>query len=137
MRDELKCESLSFQLGKGLCYALCFNAVLLGLMFLCLLTNRPLQSLTVVVGFVIGTALGSFINHLFYRIRKGIPLLRPANHCPVCRVTIKALHNVPIVGWLIVRGRCAGCRTQIPVRYLLAEMCGGLFCAMGALALGA
>ncbi len=51
-------------------------------------------------------------------------LARPRSHCPSCNAPIRVRHNVPVVGWLLLRGRCADCGTSIPARYPLVELAG-------------
>jgi leader peptidase (prepilin peptidase)/N-methyltransferase len=53
-------------------------------------------------------------------------LIRPRSACPQCRTPIKARHNVPVLGWLWLRGRCAACQAAIPVRYPVVEALTGL-----------
>jgi leader peptidase (prepilin peptidase)/N-methyltransferase len=82
--------------------------------------------LLLAVAFVFGIAIGSFLNVVIYRVPRGESLVRPASHCPACRGPIRPQHNVPVLGWLVLRGRCADCRTRIPVRYPLVELGTGL-----------
>jgi leader peptidase (prepilin peptidase)/N-methyltransferase len=77
--------------------------------------------LLVVVG-VLGLAVGSFLNVVIYRVPRGESLSRPGSRCPRCETAIKARHNVPVLSWLALRGRCAACRAPISVRYPLVEL---------------
>lgn len=70
---------------------------------------------------VLGLAVGSFVNVLIYRIPRGESLLRPGSHCPHCRAAIKPWHNVPVLSWLVLAGRCARCRQGISPRYPVVE----------------
>jgi leader peptidase (prepilin peptidase)/N-methyltransferase len=70
---------------------------------------------------VLGLAVGSFLNVVIHRVPRGGSLLRPGSHCPQCLVAIRHRHNVPVLGWLLLRGRCAHCRAPISVRYPLVE----------------
>jgi leader peptidase (prepilin peptidase)/N-methyltransferase len=84
--------------------------------------------------FVLGGAVGSFLNVVIYRLPLGMSLLRPGSHCPACKQPIRWFHNLPILGWLILRGRCRDCRAKIPARYPLVEaFTAGLFVLLGAL----
>ena len=83
--------------------------------------------------FVLGAALGSFLNVCIYRMPrfetlweqlKGISW--PASHCPACKEPILRSDNVPIFGWLMLRGRCRFCRGRISPRYPLIELLNGL-----------
>lgn len=84
--------------------------------------------LAVLVG-VLGLAIGSFLNVVVYRI----PLLRsivsPPSACPTCGTRIKAYDNVPVLSWLVLRGKCRNCASPISVRYPLVELGTGLFFA--------
>lgn len=70
---------------------------------------------------LLGLAVGSFLNVVTYRVPRGESLLHPGSHCPSCGAPIRPWHNVPALGWLLLRGRCADCRGPISVRYLLVE----------------
>jgi leader peptidase (prepilin peptidase)/N-methyltransferase len=86
----------------------------------------------VVVG-VFGLAVGSFLNVVIHRVPRGESLLRPASHCPQCTAPVRPWHNVPFVGWLVLRGRCADCAAPIGIRYPLVELgTGVLFVAIAA-----
>jgi leader peptidase (prepilin peptidase)/N-methyltransferase len=70
---------------------------------------------------VVGLAVGSFLNVVVYRVPRGESLLRPASHCPNCDRPVRPWENVPVLSWLALRGKCAGCRARISVRYPLVE----------------
>jgi leader peptidase (prepilin peptidase) / N-methyltransferase len=69
-----------------------------------------------------GLAIGSFLNVVIHRVPIGASVVSPPSHCPRCENPIRARHNVPVVGWLVLRGRCADCGLPIPVRYPLVEL---------------
>lgn len=93
------------------------------------------QLLAVALVGVLGLAVGSFLNVAVYRLPRHESLLFPASHCPACDTPIRARHNVPLLGWLWLRGHCASCRAAISVRYPLVELGTGLlFAAVTALA---
>ena len=69
----------------------------------------------------IGGTVGSFLNVLAYRIPRGMSIAFPASHCPRCQAPIRPWHNIPVLGWLILRGRCYDCREPISVRYPIIE----------------
>ncbi|MDG6102235.1 prepilin peptidase [Dactylosporangium aurantiacum] len=71
---------------------------------------------------VLGLAIGSFLNVVIHRVPRGESLLRPASHCPQCTAPVRPWHNVPLLGWLLLRGRCADCAAPISVRYPLVEL---------------
>ncbi|MDR7274626.1 prepilin peptidase [Catenuloplanes atrovinosus] len=74
-----------------------------------------------VLAAVLGLAIGSFLNVVIYRVPRGESLIRPGSHCPGCGDAIRPRHNVPVLGWLALRGRCATCQARISVRYPLVE----------------
>ena len=70
-----------------------------------------------------GLVLGSFAGCCIYRVPRGISLLKPArSFCPHCEEALKAQHNLPVISWLLLRGRCAYCSKPISVGYLLVEL---------------
>jgi len=78
--------------------------------------------------FVLGAAVGSFLNVVVYRMPSGIPLSHPKSRCPACLTPISRRDNIPIVSWLRLRGRCRTCGVRISPRYALVEAAtGGLF----------
>lgn len=82
--------------------------------------------------FVFGSLVGSFLNVCIHRIPSGGSVAFPASHCPRCEAPIKPYDNIPIVSYLILRGRCRHCAAGIALRYPLVEMLGGI-AAVGAL----
>jgi len=72
--------------------------------------------------FVFGAAFGSFLNVVVYRLPRAMSLSRPSSHCPRCKRAIRWRHNLPIVGWLLLRGKCHDCRLPIPLRYPAVEL---------------
>jgi leader peptidase (prepilin peptidase)/N-methyltransferase len=71
---------------------------------------------------IIGGSIGSFLNVVVYRMPQGLSLVRPGSHCPRCGTPILARDNLPVVGWLKLRGRCRACRCWISPRYPLVEL---------------
>ena len=89
----------------------------------------------VVVG-VFGLLIGSFLNVVIYRLPKGESLSRPPSSCPSCGAGIKPYDNVPVVSWLILRGRCRNCGAGISARYPAVELLTGVAFATTALTRG-
>ncbi|MGF1570370.1 MAG: prepilin peptidase [Nodosilinea sp.] len=86
--------------------------------------------ITSVLVFTLGAAVGSFLNVVIYRLPAGQSLLHPPSRCPQCQTRLKPYDNVPILGWLWLRGRCRYCRVRIAARYPLVEgFTGTLFLA--------
>ena len=84
------------------------------------------------VFFALGACVGSFYNVIVYRMPRGISLINPPSHCPLCKKHIPIRYNLPIVGWLWLRGRSACCKQPISVIYPIGEALCGL---LGAVAL--
>ena len=80
----------------------------------------------IIVAFIFGACIGSFLNVCIYRIPAGASIVRPASRCPQCRTTIAAYDNVPILSWLLLAGKCRRCGAPIPIRYPFVELLGGL-----------
>jgi leader peptidase (prepilin peptidase) / N-methyltransferase len=89
--------------------------------------------LIVVIAFLLGAAIGSFLNVAISRLPKGESVVHPGSHCPECGAPVAPRDNIPIVSWLLLRGRCRSCGWRIPVRYLLVELATGLMFAAVAL----
>ncbi len=87
--------------------------------------NPPIVLAVVLVG-VVGTVIGSFLGVVADRVPKGESVVRPPSACPPCGRRIRPWHNVPVLGWLVLRGKCADCSEPIGVRYLLIEVVTGL-----------
>lgn len=83
------------------------------------MTGAPLPVL--VLAGVLGLAVGSFLNVVIHRVPLGLSVVRPASACPSCAMELRPWQNVPVVSWLLLRGRCAGCNVAISVRYPLVE----------------
>jgi leader peptidase (prepilin peptidase) / N-methyltransferase len=71
---------------------------------------------------VLGLCIGSFLNVCIHRLPKGESLVRPPSRCPNCGYSLRWYHNLPIVSWVALRGRCAGCRAPISARYPAVEL---------------
>ncbi len=110
------------------------------------------------VALVFGLCIGSFLNVVIHRLPKmmerewneqcaelrgetaaaaePLTLARPRSRCPHCRQGITALQNIPVISWLALKGRCAGCKARISLRYPLVELAAGLAAAFCAWRLG-
>jgi leader peptidase (prepilin peptidase)/N-methyltransferase len=75
-----------------------------------------------------GVAVGSFLNVVIHRVPRRESVVSPRSHCPGCATILINRDNVPIVSWVILRGRCRTCAQPISLRYVLVEVaCGALF----------
>ena len=96
-----------------------------------------LVPLLAAVAGVLGLAVGSFLNVVIHRVPRGESVVSPPSHCPRCDAPIKARHNVPVLGWLALRGRCHGCTLPISARYPVVEAATGTLFVALTLQLGA
>jgi leader peptidase (prepilin peptidase)/N-methyltransferase len=71
-----------------------------------------------------GLALGSFANVLIYRLPREESIISPPSRCPKCGRPIRPWENIPVVSWIVLGGRCRGCREAISIRYPLVELTG-------------
>jgi leader peptidase (prepilin peptidase)/N-methyltransferase len=76
--------------------------------------------------FIFGAVIGSFLNVCIYRIPAGVSIVKPASRCPACESPIRWYQNIPILSYLVLRGRCARCQHSISWRYPLVEALTGL-----------
>jgi leader peptidase (prepilin peptidase)/N-methyltransferase len=79
-----------------------------------------------IIVFALGTAIGSFLNVVVYRLPAGLSLLRPPSRCPKCLNQLKPYDNVPVFGWLWLKGKCRFCKTNISPRYPVVETVTGI-----------
>jgi leader peptidase (prepilin peptidase)/N-methyltransferase len=75
--------------------------------------------------FFFGLAFGSFLNVCIYRLPLGLSVVAPRSACPKCKQPIAFYDNLPVLSWLILRGRCRHCKTGISPRYILIELLTG------------
>ncbi|MGA7402858.1 MAG: prepilin peptidase [Candidatus Sulfotelmatobacter sp.] len=73
----------------------------------------------------IGLSFGSFLNVCIYRLPRGLSVVMPRSKCPHCKHLIAFYDNMPVISWLILRGRCRQCKTRISPRYLFIELLTG------------
>ncbi len=83
------------------------------------------ESIGLIISVMVAAAVGSFLNVVIYRLPAGLSIVSPGSRCPNCLTPIKPYHNIPVISWLLLGGKCAHCRVQIPVRYLLVEALTG------------
>ncbi|MGF1674229.1 MAG: prepilin peptidase [Rivularia sp. (in: cyanobacteria)] len=79
-----------------------------------------------IIVFALGASIGSFVNVVVYRLPAGLSILYPPSRCPHCLNRLKAYDNVPVLGWLWLKGRCRYCKTHISPRYPIVEAVTGL-----------
>lgn len=72
-----------------------------------------------------GLSIGSFLNVVIARVPEGLSIVSPRSRCPKCGHELPWYENIPVVSWLMLRGRCSGCKTPISPRYILVELLTG------------
>lgn len=89
-------------------------------------SNAFVETATLLFVFFLGAAVGSFVNVILYRMPRRINLLWPPSRCPACLHRLKLIDNLPVVGWVRLRGKCRHCGAAIPRSYLRVEVGFGL-----------
>ncbi|HEX7159530.1 MAG TPA: prepilin peptidase [Edaphobacter sp.] len=85
-----------------------------------------------IAGFLIGLLFGSFLNVCISRLPGHQSIVHPRSHCPNCGASIRWFDNIPVLSWLLLRGRCRSCKHPIPWRYPLVELAVGVWFAVQA-----
>jgi leader peptidase (prepilin peptidase)/N-methyltransferase len=93
------------------------------------------RSFVVVCG-LFGLLIGSFLNVVMWRVPRGESLIRPPSHCPACGNPVRPKDNVPVLSWLLLRGRCRDCDAAISPRYPLVEAATAVVFAVMAARIG-
>jgi leader peptidase (prepilin peptidase)/N-methyltransferase len=75
---------------------------------------------------ILGLLIGSFLNVVIHRVPAGLSLVSPGSACPACAHPVRPYDNVPVLSWLVLRGRCRDCAAPIAVRYPLVELATGV-----------
>ncbi|NIM19526.1 MAG: prepilin peptidase [Candidatus Latescibacteria bacterium] len=81
----------------------------------------------ILIAFIFGISIGSFLNVLIHRLPIGESIVRPRSRCPQCGRYIRWFENVPLLSYILLGGRCRGCRSKIPLRYPAVELLSGVF----------
>lgn len=76
--------------------------------------------------FLLGLSVGSFVNVLIYRVPRRESVFAPPSHCPNCDTRIKWYDNIPLLSFVLLRGRCRACQERISLRYPVVELSGGV-----------
>jgi len=90
----------------------------------------------VVPAAVLGLIVGSFINVVSHRVPRGESVVRPRSRCPECQTEISPRDNIPIVSWMVLRGRCRRCSVPISVRYPATELATAVVFGLAAVRFG-
>ena len=91
--------------------------------------------LTVALSGLFGLLIGSFLNVVIHRVPRGLSVVHPPSHCPSCGTELATLDNIPLVSWIVLRGRCRTCGVPISPRYPMVELTTALVFSGTALAL--
>jgi len=76
--------------------------------------------------FILGLIVGSFSNVCIYRIPRNESMVYPASHCPKCRSSIKPIDNIPLLSYILLKGKCRNCGSKIPIQYPVVESLTGI-----------
>lgn len=80
----------------------------------------------ILIFFIFGLIIGSFLNVCIYRIPRQISIIKPFSFCPSCKNSINAYHNIPILSYIFLKGKCVHCGAKISLRYPFVEFINGL-----------
>jgi leader peptidase (prepilin peptidase)/N-methyltransferase len=80
----------------------------------------------IILIFSLGLIVGSFSNVCIYRIPRNESVIYPASHCPKCRTKIKPIDNIPLLSYILLKGRCRNCGSKISIQYPVVEFLTGL-----------
>ena len=86
----------------------------------------PGDPVLTVIGGLFGAIFGSFLNVCILRLPSEQSVVRPRSRCPKCGYELKWYDNIPVLSWLILGGKCRGCKTPISIQYPLVELLTGL-----------
>ena len=95
-----------------------------------------MYSLVIVSSLVFGLVIGSFLNVVIYRVPAGLSVVAPASACPTCNTFIRPRDNIPILSWVLLKGRCRSCGSAISPRYPAVELLTGVAFLLVAARLG-
>lgn len=98
--------------------------------------GSDMTAFVMVTALLLGLAFGSFANVVIWRVPRGESITSPGSHCPRCHIPVRRYDNIPVVSWLMLRGRCRSCNQSISARYPLVETASGALWVLAALAFG-
>src|SRR5580693_2260572 len=94
------------------------------------MTLFVLQAFPVFIFFLAGLCIGSFLNVCIFRLPAGLSIIKPASRCPRCKKPLKWRDNIPLLGYLFLRGRCRFCHKSISWQYPAVEALTGFYFAL-------
>jgi leader peptidase (prepilin peptidase)/N-methyltransferase len=92
--------------------------------------------LETILAFLVGLLIGSFLNVCIFRLPRDLSVVRPRSFCPACEKTIAWYDNIPVLSYILLRGRCRHCQEHISFRYPIVELATGVAFAVCVAALG-
>ena len=98
-----------------------------------------MNGLDIIIGVIfviVGICFASFSNVLIYRLPNHMSLIKPNSHCPNCDHELSWYENIPIFGYIFLKGKCKNCHKPISPRYLIVEILGGVFSLLAYLRFG-
>jgi len=95
-----------------------------------------MEVILIVMMFLLGTAIGSFLNVVIYRIPEGESIVFPSSRCQSCHTPLKWYHNIPLFSWIFLGGKCSFCKEPISKQYPFVELITGLIFVVLFLKLG-
>lgn len=84
--------------------------------------TTPLLIIIYVLAGIIGLSVGSFLNVVIYRVPLDMSIATPGSHCPKCQYKLKWYDNIPIISYIILKGKCRSCKEHISIRYTIVEV---------------
>lgn len=84
--------------------------------------DEYMMIVTYILAGLVGLCVGSFLNVVIYRVPNNMSLAKPASHCPKCGYVLHWYDNIPILSYLMLGGKCRGCKEHISIRYTLVEI---------------
>src|SRR5512135_1281234 len=84
------------------------------------------MTISFLIVFLFGSLIGSFLNVCIYRLPRNLSVIFPSSRCQSCNIPIKAYDNIPLLSFLLLRGKCRYCKKSISLRYPLVEALNAL-----------
>ncbi|MCS7215092.1 MAG: prepilin peptidase [Thermodesulfovibrio sp.] len=85
---------------------------------------------------ILGLVVGSFLNVCIYRIPRKISIVKPSSFCPDCKKPVKIWHNIPVLSFILLKGKCSYCGSKISFRYPVVEILNGILYVLAYLSFG-
>lgn len=89
-----------------------------------------MESMYLIIFFIFGSVMGSFYHVISTRVSKSLSIINPPSHCEVCQHQLKWYELIPILSYIIQKGKCRYCKSSLPSSYLLIEICTGILFAV-------